>query len=48
LAGKIITGDENSGFIYAIGTNGVTDPFGLGNPEDFDVIPADQDLYCAD
>ena len=56
-AGKILTGDEEglrnaSGFvplIYAIDTNGVVTTNALGiAPEDFDLIPTNQDLYCAD
>jgi len=48
-AGKIITGDEDLSMIFAVDTNGVTAPYALGiDPEDFDIIPPDQDLYCVD
>lgn len=48
-AGKIITGDENLELIYAVDTNGVTTAFDLGiDPEDFDIIQTNQDLYCLD
>jgi hypothetical protein len=50
-AGKIITGDEVLGRIYAISTNGTVRTFSLGiRPEDFDMIPSslsNQNLYCA-
>jgi hypothetical protein len=54
-AGKIITGDEgffdelgrSSPIIYSIDTNGIVAAYSLGiAPEDFDIIPANQDLYC--
>ncbi len=46
-AGKILTGDESEGVIYTIDTNGVTTPYHLGiNPEDFDIIPPGENLYC--
>ncbi len=49
-AGKIITGAESSTppMIVSISTNGVvtTNQLGIG-PEDFDLIPANQDLYLA-
>ena len=53
-AGKILTGDEvatNSNsfqpLIYAVDTNGFTSSYALGiAPEDFDIIPTNQDLYC--
>jgi hypothetical protein len=51
-AGRILTGDENGNFplpplIFAVATNGQVASFDLGiAPEDFDVIPRDQDLYC--
>lgn len=47
-AGKIITGNENTHAIFTISTNGiVTTNTSLGiDPEDFDLIPANQDLYC--
>lgn len=48
-AGKILTGNEYEGVIYAIDTNGAATPYSLGiHPEDFDLIPPDQDLYCTD
>ena len=48
-AGRIITGDENLHVIYAIDTNGVTKTFNLGiDPEDFDIIPTNQNLYACD
>lgn len=46
-AGKILTGNEYGGVIYAVDTNGAATPYSLGiHPEDFDLIPPDQDLYC--
>jgi len=46
-AGKILTGNEYAGVIYAVDTNGAATPYSLGiHPEDFDLIPPDQDLYC--
>jgi hypothetical protein len=56
-AGKIITGAESSTdtngnyypLIFAIDTNGVVQSFALGiGPEDFDLIPTNQDLYLVD
>jgi hypothetical protein len=50
-AGHIITGDENSDppLIITISTNRTVEYFNLGiAPEDFDIIPEDQDLYCVD
>ena len=48
-AQKIITGNENASKIYAIATNGVVTEFFLGiDPEDFDIIPANADLYVPD
>ena len=56
-AGKIITGDEENDppLIYTIATNGAvftydtTDFISDGiHPEDFDIIPANQDLYACD
>jgi len=50
-AGKIITGAESATppSIFTIGTNGIVTTFVLGiQPEDFDIIPAGQDLYGAD
>jgi hypothetical protein len=47
-AGKIITGAEAKipPLIHAIGTNGIVESFALGiAPEDFDLIPPNQDLY---
>jgi hypothetical protein len=49
-AGKIITGDESAvpkPLIYSIDTNGAVKSFSLDiHPEDFDIIPTNQDLYC--
>jgi hypothetical protein len=55
-AGKILTGDENDfqgvfpptpPLIFAVDATGAMRPFDLGiAPEDFDVIPTNQDLYC--
>lgn len=46
-AGKILTGNEYEGVIYAIDTNGAATQYSLGiHAEDFDLIPPDQDLYC--
>jgi hypothetical protein len=48
-AGKILTGDEGEGLIYAVDASGTVTNFSLGiNTEDFDLIPTNQDLYCAD
>ncbi len=48
-AGRIITGDEDNHVLWAIDTNGVAVPYALGiDPEDFDIIPPNQDLYCVD
>ena len=50
-AGKIITGAESKipPLIHAIDTNGVVTTFNPGiAPEDFDLIPTNQDLYCVD
>ncbi|MDE3067443.1 MAG: hypothetical protein KGJ60_07810, partial [Verrucomicrobiota bacterium] len=54
-AGKILTGDERENLLYTIDINGAvtsndttgwsTGPIGS---EDFDLIPTNQDLYCAD
>ncbi len=51
-AGKIVTGDENENLIYTVGGDGVVTQFdptalipGGIRPEDFDVIPPNQDLY---
>jgi hypothetical protein len=47
--GRIITGAESKvpPLIHAITTNGTVTSFALGiQPEDFDIIPANQDLYC--
>ena len=54
-AGKIVTGNENDGTIYAIDGNGVATaydstsfiPNGI-RTEDFDLVPLDQDLYMCD
>jgi hypothetical protein len=46
-AGKILTGNEYVGVIYVIDANGAATPYSLEiHPEDFDLIPPDQDLYC--
>lgn len=48
-AGKIITGSEDLHTIYTIATNGIVTTNFLGiNPEDFDIIPANQNLYGCD
>ena len=50
-AGKIITGAESKfpPAIYAVDTNGSALAFNLNiEPEDFDIIPPYQDLYCTD
>jgi hypothetical protein len=51
LAGRVVTGDEalTPPCVYGIDTNGYVLKFNLGiEPEDFDVIPASQDLYVTD
>ncbi len=54
-AGKVLTGDERfldelgnlTPLIYSIATNGGVQSFAFGiHPEDFDIIPTNQDLYC--
>ncbi len=54
-AGKILTGDEDARdendnhrpLIYSIETNGTIASFALDiEPEDFDIIPTNQPLYC--
>jgi hypothetical protein len=48
-AGKILAGAEATDppLIHAIATNGVVSSLNLGIlPEDFDIIPPNQDLYC--
>jgi len=53
-AGMILTGDEDENILYAINTNGVVMiydtttmfPGGIGS-ENFNIIPTNQDLYCA-
>ncbi len=50
-AGKIVCGAESHSppLIYTIATNGATASFALGiAPEDFDIIPANQNLYICD
>jgi hypothetical protein len=48
-AGKLITGDEHDQKIFAVDHAGATITYELGiNPEDFDIVPANQDLYCTD
>jgi hypothetical protein len=49
-AGKILSGAESKipPQIHSIDTNGIVESFALGiAPEDFDVIPTNQDLYIA-
>jgi hypothetical protein len=47
-AGKIITGSKDQQTIYAIDANGTVTEYPLGiEAEDFDLIPANQNLYCA-
>ncbi|MCL5098604.1 MAG: hypothetical protein M1608_13960, partial [Candidatus Omnitrophica bacterium] len=54
LAGKILAGGKYLGVIFTIDTNGETNVFNYDDvegdvgpiyPEDFEIIPADQDLY---
>ena len=48
-AGKIITGAESETppLVISINTNGAVTNFVMGiRPEDFDLIPTNQDLYC--
>ena len=50
-AGKIITGDEsaNPPLLYTISTNGAVSTIAGGiQPEDFDIIPTNQNLYVCD
>ena len=48
-AGKIITGGEGLHTIYTIATNGVVTTNLLGiDPEDFDIVPPNQNLYGCD
>ena len=55
-AGKIVMGAELSGTLYSVDTNGTVTNYTLGiappndaiHSEDMDLIPANQDLYCAD
>lgn len=48
-AGKILTGDEGNGILYAIDTNGTVSPYDLGiEPDHFVLIPANQDLYACE
>ena len=48
-AGKILTGEEGNGILYAIDTNGTVSPYDLGiEPDHFVLIPANQDLYACD
>ncbi len=56
-AGKIITGDEDARdenqnprpLIYTVATNGEVASYAFGiHPEDFDIVRANQDLYCVD
>jgi hypothetical protein len=50
-AGRIITGAESKfpPLVHTVATNGVVASFDLGiEPEDFDLIETNQDLYCLD
>ena len=49
-AGKILLGQEQSGLICAVDTNGMVTTYnlGLGAPEDLRMIPSGQNLYCLD
>jgi len=48
-AGKILTGAEQQNRIYAIGASGNTAFFSLGiDPEDFDLIPANENFFGVD
>lgn len=48
-AGKILTGDEFQGILYTVATNGNVNSYDLGiAPDDFILIPANQDLYVCD
>jgi hypothetical protein len=50
-AGKIITGAESEDppRVISVDTNGAVAYYFLGvHPEDFDIIPPNQDLYCTD
>ena len=45
-AGKILAGAEQQGLIYSIDTAGTVTSFALGiNPEDFDIVPPNQNFY---
>lgn len=45
-AGKILAGAEQQGLIYSIDSAGTIASFALGiNPEDFDIVPANQNFY---
>ena len=48
-AGKLITGaeDRKPPLVFAVATNGTAASFDMGiEPEDFDIIQTNQDLYC--
>ena len=48
-AGKILAGAEGLGRIYSIAPNGATAFYELGiNPEDFDIVPANQNFFGVD
>jgi hypothetical protein len=48
-AGKLLTGDDHSGTIYAVDTNGNWTRYNLGIcPDTIRIIPTNQDLYCVD
>jgi hypothetical protein len=48
-AGKLISGDEQSGKIWAVGTDGSAQGYLLGinpdDPDDFELVPASNHLY---
>ena len=46
-AGKLLTGDDYSGTIYAVSTNGSLTPYNLGiAPDTIMLVPPTNDLYC--
>ena len=49
-AGKILAGQEQSGLICAVASDGTVTAYnlGLGAPEDLRLIPSGQNLYCLD
>jgi hypothetical protein len=49
LAGRLVTGDQFAHKIFAVDPRGYVLEFKLGiDPEDFDVIRENEDLYCTD